>query len=413
MTFKWHDWQPKTDPVDPNKKPMDVCAPVPKDQRFVLLKDRASDLIERRGTEIRKKIQAVNPKFKKNKILFTDIPLVEMVPMGEMMLVLDQQRDAEEDHVIDDIMVPWDSRFFTTPRGAWDPIEKKYAITEGQQRLIALRTRIQMGLFPDIKPNDWEKVKVPIQIVKLEVIDGVVDYGPERRVFNIENGEKLPVSQIDRFKNEVHGKNMDSPNKETYEEFERAAKVYEDMLKAGIVPTGTQGKNANKPGAFKHIAYVRTDNKKGKPKFSRTQLKKIYKRHNAYSLHEPVSAIELKPILLLDDEIENHSWYDKEDPVKVNEAEKFRKNLNATVYNVWHSWEAYMKFAQKLWNRRCIKMGNTKKDETPADWSLTLLIQLTAKAGYTFKGIHKDWYNKYTQPSGWDCLTDEEQALFL
>ena len=63
---------------------------------------------------------------------------------------------------------------------------------------------------------------------------GVVDYGPERRVFNIENGEKLPVSQIDKFKNEVHGKNMDSPNAPTYEEFENAAKVYEEIGRAHV-----------------------------------------------------------------------------------------------------------------------------------------------------------------------------------
>jgi hypothetical protein len=31
------------------------------------------------------------------------------------------------------------------------------------------------------------------------------------------------------------------------------------------------------------------------------------------------------------------------------ETEKFRKYLNATVHSVWHGWDAYMKYAQKLW----------------------------------------------------------------
>lgn len=411
--FKFSNWIPKTDPIPENKKPIDVCAPVADKDRFVPLNKRNMDMLERRGDEIRKIMQASAEKNKNNKIKHEDIPEVIMVPMGKMMIVTDQQREPEEDHIIYDIMVPWDSRFFTTPRGAWDPIQKMYGITEGQQRILAFRDRIRMGLVKGIKPNDWEKVELPVQIVKLEIKDGVVDYGPERRVFNIENGEKLPVSQIDKFKNEVHGKNMDSPNAQTYEEFEQAALVYADMIKAGITPTASEGKNANKPGAFKHINYVRSDTKgKGnKAKLSRTQLKRIYKRHNAYSMHEPVIAIELLPILKLDEEIENFSWYSKDDAKKVDEAEKFRKYLNATVHSVWHGWDAYMKFAQQVWNRRCTKLQ--KKEQTPADWSLALLIQLVKKAGYTFPGIDKAWYSKYDQPSGWDCLTNEEQQLFL
>lgn len=411
--FKFESWQPNTKALTAKEKPVDVCAVVPHKDRFVPLNQRNMDMIVNRKDEILKAIKAASTKNKNNKVDYEDMPEVLMVALGDMMIVTDQQRDPEQDHIIYDIMVPWDSRFFTTPRGAWDPVEKKYGITEGQQRILAFRDRIRLGLVKGIKPDEWEQVKIPIQIIKLEVNKGVVDYGPERRVFNIENGEKLPVSQIDKFKNEVHGKNMDSPNAPTYEEFENAAKVYEDMLAAGITPTGTEGKNANKAGAWKHVAYVRTDAKgKGnKPKLNRTQLKKIYKRHNAYSLHEPVIAIELLPILELDDEIENHSWYDSGDKKKIAEAEKFRKYLNATVHSVWHGWEAYMKFAQKVWKRRCEK---TKVSETtPADWSLALLIQLVEKAGYKFPGIDKAWYLKYTGPSGWDCLTTDEQGLFL
>jgi len=412
-TFKFDNWTPNTTAPAANKKPIDVCAPVADKDRFVPLNKRSMDMIERRGDEIRKAIKALESKYKNNKTDYKDMPVVIKVAMGDCMIVTDLQREAEEDHIIHDIMVPWDSRFFTTPRGAWDPVQKKYGITEGQQRVLAFRDRIRMGLVKGINPKDWEKVTINLEIIELEIKNGVVDYGPERRVFNIENGEKLPVSQIDKFKNEVHGKNMDSPNAQTYEEFEQAALVYADMIAAGITPTATEGKNANKAGAWKHVAYVRTDAKgKGnKPKLNRKQLKEIYKRHNAYSLQEPVSAIELLPILELDEEIENFSWYDKSDKKKVAEAEKFRKNLNATVHSVWHGWEAYMKFAQKVWVRRYKKIG--AKEQTPADWSLALLMQLVQKAGYTYPGIDKSWYIKYTAPSGWDCLTADEQALFV
>lgn len=411
--FKFEAWTPNKTKILTEHKPVDVCAPVATKDRFVPLNKRNMDMIVERRTEILNAIKAAEAKNQNNKTRHADMPNVVMVPMGQMMIVTDQQREPEQEHIIYDIMVPWDSRFFTTPRGAWDPVQKMYGITEGQQRILAYRDRIRLGYVEDIKPDDWEKVAIPVQIINLEVKNGIVDYGPERRVFNIENGEKLPVSQIDRFKNEVHGKNMDSPNKPTYDEFEQAAKVYEDMVAAGITPTGTEGKDSKKPGAFKHIAYVRTDAKGNgnKPRLNRKQLKQIYKRHNAYSLHEPVSAIELLPVLMLDDEIEENSWYDKSDKTKVAEVEKFRKYINATVHSVWFGWESYMKFSQKVWARRCKKIG--VKEAVPADWSLALLIQLVEKAGYTFPGIKQAWYKKYTSPSGWGCLTVDEQALFV
>lgn len=413
MSFKFENWSPKVTPLTDKEKPIDVCAPVASEDRFIPLDQRCMDMIDRRGAEIRKAMKAAESKNKDNKIDYEDMPTIVQVPLGECMIVVDLQRDPEEDHIIYDIMVPWDSRFFTTPRGAWDPIQKKYGITEGQQRVLAFRDRIRMGLVKGVNPDHWKRVTINLEIIELEIKNGIVDYGPERRVFNIENGEKLPVSQIDKFKNEVHGKNMDSPNQKTYEEFEQAALIYADMLKANITPTATEGKNSNKPGAFKHIAYVRTDAKgKGnKSKLNRKNLKKIYKLHNVYSLHEPVATIELLPILLIEDEIENHSWYNSADKKKMLEAEKFRKYLNATVHSVWHGWDAYMKYAQKLWGRRCKKTG--VKETVPADWSLALLIQLVEKAGYTYPGINSAWYLKYTGPSGWDCLTSDEQALFV
>lgn len=411
--FKFAKWLPNTTKLTAKDKPFDVCAPVSDKERFVPLNQRNMDMIHNRKDEILKLFKAEETKNKNATVDMKDMPKVISVKLGNLMIVTDSQRNVDEDHVIYNIMVPFVPKFFTTPRGAWDPIRKMYCITEGQHRIIALRDRIRLGKVKNVKPDDWEQFEIEIQIVTLEVKNGIVNYGPERRMFIIENGEKLPVTQIDKFKNEVHGKNMDSPNEPTYEDFERSAAIYSDMCKANVTPTGTEGKDATKPGAFKHIAYVRADGKgKGnKTRLTRTQLKTIYKYHNTYSLHEAVAAIEMIPILTLISEIENHSWLDKTDKVKVAEVAKFHMSLNATVHSVWYSWDAYMKYAQKLWNRRCAK---TKvKESVPPDWSLALLIQLVGHAGYSFPGIDGSWYVKYTGPSGWDCLTAEEQALFV
>jgi hypothetical protein len=412
MTYKFQIWKPNTKKLTAKQKPFDVCAPVADKDRFVPLNQQNMDMITRCATEIENEFKAHAERYKDNKKLFSEIPVIMMVRLGDMMIVTDQQRTPVDEHIYKDIMVPWDSRFFTTPRGAWDPVRKMYGITEGQHRILALRDLIRLGKMDGIDPSKWEDVQIPVQITKLEIKDNVVDYGPERRVFNIENGEKLPVSDIDKFKNEVHGKNMDSPNKETYEGFEYAAAVYADMIANGITPVGKDKKQLSKAGAFSYIKFVRTDNKNGKPNLNRKQLAKIYTRHNRYSLHEPVAPVEMLPVLELDSEIENHNWYDKKDKTKVAEAEQFRRNLNAAVHSVWHGWAAYSTFAQNVWSRRCKKLK--VKESTPADWSLALLIQLVEQAGYTYPGIDKEWYSKYTQTkSGWDCLTKTEQSLFL
>ncbi len=55
--FKFANWKPNTKPVLKSKKPIDHCAPVADNDRFVNIEDRDMDMIERRGDEILKKIK--------------------------------------------------------------------------------------------------------------------------------------------------------------------------------------------------------------------------------------------------------------------------------------------------------------------------------------------------------------------
>ena len=52
MAFKFSKWKPNTKPVPDSKKPVDQCAPLPEKERFVDLKNRNIDMIQRRGKEI-------------------------------------------------------------------------------------------------------------------------------------------------------------------------------------------------------------------------------------------------------------------------------------------------------------------------------------------------------------------------
>lgn len=407
--FKFANWKPNTKPVPKSKKPTDQCAPLPESERFVVLKDRNIDMLDRRGEEILKKIKKKDKELAKlgktRKLGFANRPRPVLVKMKQMMFPITIQRPEKEDHDIG-IMVNFDSRFFAMPLAGYDPVRDMYAIDEGQQRLIALRDRIRQGLEPGVKAKDWEEHEVWIQVIDLDVIEGVVDYSPLRLRFIIENDRKLKVSDVDKFKNEVHGKLTDSPNTETLPEYERAAKRYLKLKKKGLTPVDSSDEGeANKAGAFTAVRYLRNTS------LTDDDIDDITGFFYDYFRHEPMYDMQVLPVQWLHKQNKDHHWYDSNDIKKVAEFEKFKLYLNATcaVKNDFGEW---MYFSRDVWSRRMKRLKSN--DEIPKDFSMILLIQMTQKAGYTYPGIDPTWYTSYTDGvSSWDILRQEEKDLFV
>jgi hypothetical protein len=407
--FKFANWKPNTKPVIKSKKPIDNCAPLPDSERFVDLAGRNMDMIKRRGEEILKKITKKDKELAKlgktRKLGFANRPRPVLVKMKQIMFPITIQRPEKEDHDID-IMVNFDSRFFAMPLAGYDPVRDMYAVDEGQQRFIALRDRIRKGLEPGVKPEEWEDHEVWIQVIDLEVIDGVVDYSPLRLRFIIENDRKLKVSDVDKFKNEVHGKLTDSPNAETLPEYERAAKRYLKLKKNGLTPVDSSDEGeANKAGAFTAVRYLRNTS------LTDDDIDDITGFFNDYFRHEPMYDMQVLPVQWLHKQNKEYHWYDSNDSKKVAEFEKFKLYLNATcaVKNDFGEW---MYFSRDVWSRRMKRLKSN--DEIPKDFSMILLIQMTQKAGYTYLGIDPTWYTSYTDGvSSWDILRQEEKDLFV
>ena len=413
MAFKFSKWKPNTKPVPDSKKPVDQCAPLPEKERFVDLKNRNIDMIQRRGKEILTKIKKKDKELaslnKVRKLGFANRPYPKLVQMKDMIFPVTIQRPEKEDHDVK-IMVNFDSRFFGMPLAGYDPIKKKYAIDEGQQRLLALRDRIRMGLEPDVKPDEWEEHEVWIQVIDLEVntVKGkkVVDYSPLRLRFIIENDRKLKVSEQEKFKNEVHGKLTDSPNAPTLREYERSAERYLKIKAKGLIPVdSTDEGEANKAGAFGAVRYLRNDS------LTNEDIDDIADFFYDYFRHEPLADMQVLPVRWLHHENKNYHWYDNKDAKKVAEFEKFKLYLNATCA-VKNDFEEWQYFSGDVWNRRMKAMNS--KGQIPPEFSMVLLIQLTQKAGYTYPGIDPDWYTAYTDGfSSWDVLRQEEKDLFV
>ena len=408
--FKFANWKPNTKPVSNSKKPVDHCAPLADKDRFVDLADRNMDMIGRRGEEILKKCEKEDSKLAKlgivRKLGFENRPRPVLVKMKQLMFPITIQRDEKEDHDIG-IMVKFDSRNFSMPLAGYDPIKKKYAVDEGQQRLLALRDRIRLGKEPGVKSEDWENHEVWIQVIDLDVIKGVVDYSPLRQRFIIENDRKLKVSEYDKLKNEIHGKLTDSPNAPTLPEYERAAERYLKLKKKGMTPVdSTDEGQMGKSGALGAVRYLRNN------KLTNVDIDNISDFFYEHMRHEPVADMQVLPVKWLFDEVtQEYHWYDKNDKAKVDEFKKFLRYLNAicSIKNDFDEWEY---FARDIHARRMkvLKSNTGISDE----YSMLLLIQILQHAGYTFPGIDPVWYNTHTQVvSGWDVLRQEEKDLFV
>lgn len=409
MAFKYAKWKPKTTPVPASNKPKDHCAPLPEKDRFVSLIDRGIDMIERRREEILKKVKTYDNKLSKlgrsRKLGKKNTPRPVKVKFKDIIFPITIQRDEKEDHIIN-IIAEFDENFFGMPLAGYDPIRKKYAVDEGQQRLIAKRDRIRLGIDPDCDPADWKDYEVELQVIDLEVKEGVVDYSPLRLRFIIENDRKLRVSEYDKIKNEIHGKLTDSPNVETLPEYERAAERYLKLKKKGItVADSTDEGQMGKAGAFGAVRYLRNN------KLTNDDIDNICDFFYDHMRHEPVADMQVLPVVWLFEEVKGYRWWDKNDKLKVAEFKNFLRYINAICSrkNDFDEWEY---FARDIHARRMkVLKSNTG---IPDEYSMLLLIQILQQAGYTFPGIDPIWYTTHTEVvSGWDVLRPEEKDLFL
>lgn len=405
MAFKYANWKPNTSPVAPEDLPVDPCAPIPEEESFVMLNKLNMDMIDRRKEDINEAYKAYAEEAKLNKADPSYMPTVVRARLGQCGIKINLQRQQEEDHQIR-MMATWDFRRLTTARGAWDPVHQAFGITEGQQRLSALRNKIMRGDLIEYgwSIDNWEDFIVNLETVELEVNeDGIVDYGPECRTYIQENSEKLPMSHADKFKAEVMGKDKYSPNKPTYPEFEQASKTYKEMRQFGISAHNTNSRWENYPGVCTQIKFLRSDKGK-KTALPLGDLKTVFALHDANSRHEPLVAIEFLPMLTLESMIAQYGSFDVKDPKKVKEKEKMYRYMNALVHCGFNGWKIYMNFAESIYKKRA------PGESIPKNWSLIFLLQLMQIAGYTYPDIDPNVYNMYSSPSGWSKMTAAEKS---
>lgn len=421
MAFKYSKWKPNTNPVPKSELPKDKCAPVPKAQRLVRIQDRnilenGEPLITRRRDEILSRIKKEDDRLikeerRKRNLDIDSRPKHVCATLGNIAFPTTIQRDEQEDHIVN-ITVEYDMWFAGMPLAGWDSLAKIFVVDEGQQRLLALKTRIQLGQHPDCEPEDWENYPIDLQVIDLPVkIDDTgkkfTDYSPLRIRFIIENGKKLPVSEFDMFVNACHGKLTDSPNAETLPEYEKAADRYYRLRKRNLTPVDPKNVvQMNCAGAFGAVRYLRNN------KLKNQDVDNIVAFIADHIPHEPVADMQVLPVKWLFNENSSYHWYDENVTSKVKEWKTFQRYLNATVVKKEGDWDSWESFARDIWARRMRAMKSNTG--IPSEYSMLLVIQLTEKSGYKYTGIDPVWYTTHTEVvSGWDVLTATEKAVFL
>jgi len=421
MAFKFSKWKPKTGTVPASRIPIDKCEPVNESDRLINIQDRnilenGVPLIDRRRDEILLRIKKEDDRLAKEENRKRNVdaeskPRWVITNLGSTAFPATIQRAEKEDHIVD-ITVEYDSWYAGAPLAGWDPIAKKFVVDEGQQRLLALKTRIQLGQQPDCAPEDWESYPIELQVIDLPVKtddngNKFTDYSPLRVRFIIENGKKLAVSQFEMFVNEVHGKLTDSPNAETLPAYEKAADRYNRLCRRNIIPVDSKNvQQMNCAGAFGAVRYLRGKQLKNQ------DVDNIVDFIADHLPHEPVADMQILPVKWLHDQNLSYHWYDGNVASKVKEWKTFKKYLNATVVAKEGDWDNWEVFARDVWDRRMKALRSNSK--IPAEYSMLLAVQLTEKAGYKYPGIDPVWYNTYTEGvSGWDTLSQAEKAVFF
>ena len=209
------------------------------------------------------------------------------------------------------------------------------------------------------------------------------------------------------FVNACHGKLTDSPNAETLPEYEKAADRYHRLRTRNLTPVDPKNvEQMNCAGAFGAVRYLRNN------KLKNQDVDNIVSFIADHMPHEPVADMQVLPVKWLFDENSSYHWYDENVPSKVKEWKTFKRYLNATVVNKEKDWDSWESFARDIWSRRMRALKSNTG--IPSEYSMLLVIQLTEKSGYKYKGIDPIWYNTHTEiVSGWDVLTATEKAVFL
>lgn len=318
------------------------------------------------------------------------VPIIEDIALNDLMSALAVQRPIDHEH-LRKIIRGWDSRRPAVINVIRDPITKLCYITDGQHTALAYAMRARMGLFPDIKPNDWATLTVKCQVVE------TADLSFAREHFiGINGADKLALNGFDRWKNKVLSARQDMS---TVDEYKIALEKQTELEKNDIIVTnGDDVIESNKPGAFSRPDLL--------DKVDIEDVRFFARNHKQYWPQETVDSIEILPFQRL-----RKACIREGADINTPEFKDFMRDLNAIVKETVGTWprlknlteEIYAPYYRKAHSDPDFK-GNPHKDA-----SLVLLLKMYQRAGGTYKYFPQKLSEQFTE-NGYDMFNFMSKA---
>ena len=309
---------------------------------------------------------------------YNQMPKMKKIAIKHLLSALAFQRKINFEHLIR-IVSTWDSRRPAVINIIKHKSTNALYITDGQHTVLAIAIRAKLGLFPDIKPEDWLDIAVNCQVVETD------DFSFAREHFLGINGEdKLAIIPFETHKINVLGKRQDSPTKETQEKYEMACRIQTEMERWKLFPVHPDSPDRFKPGAVVHSNLL--------SKLEVGDVKFFGENHFSYWPQEPLDAMEMLPFQDLRKRLlKEGADFD------MPEHKQFMRELNAIIKEAAGGWAEFKNLTQQVYPLYYKKARDDDAASCPKDASLVLLLQLYRKAGGTYKFVPNNLLTRYCE----------------
>lgn len=392
--------------VKVKERPVDVLDKQPGDYDVVTLESEILDVISKASFD-----PADNKSTKPQK--YSEQPVLMDLPVEVLKVARSIQRPYSMTHCIDIAFLKWDSRRPLFPIVVYNPIIDEYWIIEGNHTSISQGARAATGFYPDVKKNNWKKLKIRCQVVKLVPDEnGNVDMTFCRDHFTGTNGDdRLKLADFDMFQNRVLKVKQDLAGDISKCDDDKAKtmfRLYTAAVKYNMIPVHPRsGKNTMLPGAINNLAAF--------TKLSIDDVDFIGKNHREYWDNEVVDAIELLPMSVLRKLINKNKINTKEFTSK--EHNQFMLEMAVVMQKFGTTPAGFRDFAVEVWkefHNRTVLVRTKKIPEPPKDFSLNLWLKLHKKVGGSYKCIPAEVYTRFNLHGidAVDCIPVSKHKIF-
>lgn len=388
------------------KRPVNVLDKKPGDYDIVSLESEILEVMEKSPFDP-SKLLSNKPQAFKDQPEFMDLK-VKILGVARSI-----QRPYDINHSTKIAYTNWDSRRPLFPIVVYNPKTEEWLIVEGNHTSIAQGIRAANGCYPDVDKENWRELEIRCQVITLKPDEnGNVDMSFCRDHFiGTNDSDRKKLDDFDFYKNYVLKVRQDLAGDVDKCDDAKAIHCYRLQLTAeswDIFPVHpSSGVDRHLAGAITHTAAFM--------KLKIDDVHFIGKNHKKFWDNEPVDSIELNPLSVLRNLIDQNR--SNVDEFNSPQHEQFMYEMAVVMQKFGTTPSGFREFAVKVYEeyyKRTALIKGKKTPSVPADFSLVLWLKLHKKVGGKYNCIPADVYNKFKEGSidAVDCIPNGKLKIF-